>query len=106
VHQLAKFAVDVHYAANGHEAVKLFQQYKMSLVLMDVAMPGMDGLEATRSIRELEKDSGVRTPIVAITASENKASCMEAGMDDYVAKPADYEPVLARWLPELRSNSA
>jgi two-component system sensor histidine kinase/response regulator len=106
VFQLARFAVEVHYAANGHEALKLFQQYDVSLVLMDVAMPGMDGLEATRSIRELEKASGQRTPIIAITASENRANCIEAGMDDYVTKPADYDRVLAQWLPDVESKSA
>ncbi len=65
------------------------------LVLMDVHMPGSDGIEATRQIRALEaRDDGVRTPIVAITAnalSEDRGACIAAGMDDFLVKPLDRE---------------
>jgi CheY-like chemotaxis protein len=104
--QLRRFAVDVEYAANGKEALKLFERQTYSLVLMDIQMPEMDGLECTRRIRALEKETGSYTPIVAITASDTKQHCLDAGMDDYITKPADYVRAIARWLPDAQSKSA
>ena len=77
-------------AANGVEAVALWKARPFDLVLMDVQMPEMDGLAATRAIRELELAAGRRTPIVAVTAhasSEDRVRCLEAGMDGFLAKP-------------------
>jgi signal transduction histidine kinase/CheY-like chemotaxis protein len=77
-------------AANGVEAVALWKARRFDLVLMDVQMPEMDGLAATRAIRELELAAGRRAPIVAVTAhasSEDRARCLEAGMDGFLAKP-------------------
>ena len=97
-------AVDllVDTAADGVEAVALAQKNSYAAILMDMQMPNMNGLEATRQIRELY---GYRdTPIIAMTANafaEDKVRCLEAGMNDFVTKPvlptALYETIL-RWL--------
>lgn len=80
-------------AADGQEAVALFQQERPQLVLMDALMPVMDGFEAARQIKRLAGDELV--PIIFLTSlSENQAlvSCLEAGGDDFIAKP--YNPII------------
>jgi CheY-like chemotaxis protein len=72
---------------NGRQAVDALQQTLFDLVLMDVDMPEMDGLAATRAIRALEAELGTRIPIVAVTTNENLRACIEAGMDAYLPKP-------------------
>ena len=77
-------------ANNGREAVEHYQNGTFDLVLMDVQMPEMDGFEATRSIRQLEQESGNHVPIIAMTAHAMKGDrerCLEEGMDEYVPKP-------------------
>jgi CheY-like chemotaxis protein/HPt (histidine-containing phosphotransfer) domain-containing protein len=77
-------------ARNGREAVALWEHETFDIVLMDVQMPEMDGLTATRTIRQLEKARGVHTPIVALTAhvlEGDRERCRAAGMDGYVSKP-------------------
>ena len=77
-------------AKNGKQAVAAMADDDFDLVLMDVEMPEMDGLEATAVIRVKEKQAGVHTPIVAMTAHAMKGDrerCLEAGMDAYVSKP-------------------
>ncbi len=76
-------------AANGQQAVELAESRTFDLILMDVAMPVMDGLEATRIIRRREQQSGQHVPIVAMTGSINREPCLEAGMDVFIAKPID-----------------
>jgi CheY-like chemotaxis protein len=82
---LAKYGHVVHVAANGREAVDAMERERFDLVLMDVQMPRMGGLEATGIIRQRERQIGRRTPIVAVTAHAMKGDrerCLEAGMDD------------------------
>ena len=87
---LTKFGHRITVAENGVRAVELSRRRRFDLILMDVQMPEMDGLEATRRIRERERDSDDRVPIVAMTAQAlrgDRERCLEAGMDDYLAKP-------------------
>ncbi len=90
---LERWGHDVVLAQDGTEAVSLFGQRDWDLVLMDMQMPNMDGLAATRAIREAETE-GRRTPIVAMTANAMTADrelCQEAGMDDFLSKPFEIE---------------
>ncbi len=87
---LSKWGHTVSVAENGQQAVEQWQNGNFDLILMDVQMPVLDGLDATRRIRELEQTSGSRIPIVAMTARAMKGdreNCLAAGMDDYVSKP-------------------
>ncbi len=80
----------VTIACNGREAVERFRGDCFDLILMDVQMPEMDGLEATAAIRDHQRISGFHTPIIAMTAHALKGDrerCLQAGMDGYVAKP-------------------
>ncbi|MFW6037461.1 MAG: PAS domain S-box protein [Desulfonatronovibrio sp.] len=102
---LKKLGLSSDIAHNGAEAVKAVQNKTYDLVLMDVQMPEMDGLCATRKIRRLEeKNAGI--PIVAMTAAamhQDKDKCLEAGMDDYISKPVNsyaLGQVLAKWLKQ------
>ncbi|TGM56851.1 MHYT domain-containing protein [Leptospira vanthielii] len=82
----------VEIAKNGREALAIFSSKPFDLVLMDIQMPEMDGLEATRQIRNYEKNTSSRTPIIALSASvfeEDKQSAKDAGMDGFVSKPID-----------------
>jgi PAS domain S-box-containing protein len=87
---LATWGHDVTVAKNGEEAVSLWRANDYDVILMDIQMPVMSGLEATRRIRELEKGTTRHTPIIAMTAHAMKgdrATCLAAGMDDYLSKP-------------------
>jgi len=87
---LEKRGHQVTVAGNGREAVRLTEEREFDLVLMDVQMPEMDGLEATTVLRAREMGTGRRLPIVAMTAHAMKGDadrCLEAGMDGYVSKP-------------------
>lgn len=82
----------VEVASNGREAVAAFQQSPWDLILMDCQMPEVDGYEATRQIRNLERALGRKTKIVALTAHamvEDQERCSKAGMDGYITKPLD-----------------
>lgn len=93
-------------AENGTKALELWRGNHFDVILMDVKMPGMDGVEAVRVIREEEKKTGVHVPIIAVTAlamDEDKNKCLAAGMDDYVSKPYYFDDLYAaieRVLPD------
>ena len=104
---LAKFGHAVRIANNGEEAVAAYVADRFDVVLMDVQMPLMDGFAATGAIREYEKLTGLRTPIVAMTAHAMKGDrerCLDAGMDDYLAKPIRSK-LLAAVLEQVSSGS-
>ena len=90
---LRKSGFESDIAHNGGEAVELLSRRRYGVVLMDVQMPGMDGFEATRIIRDPE--SGVldhEVPVIAMTAyagREDENMCRQAGMSDYISKPFD-----------------
>jgi PAS domain S-box-containing protein len=100
---LEPFGVDVETAHDGVAGVEAMRQGHFDLVLMDVQMPVMDGLTATREIRAMEGARGAATPIVAMTANvlpEQIATCLAAGMDDHLGKPISPTKLLeavARW---------
>lgn len=87
---LGKMGHSVQVAANGLEVLQKLKEGEFDLVLMDVEMPEMDGLEATRVIREKEAESGQHISILAMTAyamKEDRERCLAAGMDGYISKP-------------------
>jgi len=90
------------FVENGIEAIEKLNEQEFDIVLMDVQMPAMDGFEATRLIREKEKESGSpRIPIIAMTAyamESDKERCLESGMDGYVSKPISLELLKAEIL--------
>ena len=101
---LAKLGHTPVIANNGREAIDLLQQESFDLVLMDIQMPEMDGILATKSIREREKSTHGHIPIIAMTAHAMKgdrARCIAAGMDGYVTKPINLEEVTAAILTAL-----
>jgi PAS domain S-box-containing protein len=94
---LAKAGHSIVAVENGREAVERLAHEPFDLVLMDVQMPEMDGLEATRTIR-VRDGEGARVPIIGLTAQAMKgdrARCLEAGMDGYVTKPLDTQALFA-----------
>ena len=103
---------EVTLAETGAEAVNRWREREFDLVLMDVHMPQMDGLDAVRSIREYEQTTGTHTPIVAMTAhalSGDRDLCLEAGMDDFVTKPVsrrNLEQTIARYAARLMDGPA
>ena len=92
LHLLQRRGHSVILAENGRQALAAVERHKFDLVLMDVQMPEMGGLEATQAIREKEKNTGVHVPIIAMTAHAmqgDRQRCLDAGMDGYLSKPLD-----------------
>jgi CheY-like chemotaxis protein/HPt (histidine-containing phosphotransfer) domain-containing protein len=86
--------------ANGREALATLERERFDVVLMDLQMPEMNGLQATAEIREREKLTGAHIPILALTAHsgrEDRERCAAAGMDGYLSKPIDF-PQLIEWV--------
>ena len=114
--QLAKFGLECDVASDGFEALSAAKNRHYDLILMDCQLPGMDGFEVTRYIREYEAASATlegyqgRAVIMAMTANAMQGDCqrcLDAGMDDYLSKPVQKERLrekLERWLPKDRSD--
>ena len=102
--------LNITEAKNGKEALEIFQNSRMDeydVIIMDVMMPVMDGLEATKAIRELEREDAKKIPIIAMTANafeEDRKACLDAGMDEHIAKPIDIEKLRAVILSVLNKQ--
>jgi CheY-like chemotaxis protein len=109
---LERLGFSVKVVDDGAKGVAAFEQERFDIIFMDMQMPVMDGVTATREIRKRESTAGTRTPIIALTAnvlSEQFQSCLEAGMDDVLAKPIDIarlRDLLDRFAPRGRPNLA
>ncbi len=101
---LERVGVDVTVVSNGRAAVEEAEKGGYQILLMDVDMPVVDGLEATQEIRSLEQNQGNHIPIIALTAHAlhgDKERCLQAGMDDYLTKPLDkhnFLDILTKYL--------
>jgi signal transduction histidine kinase/ActR/RegA family two-component response regulator len=112
-HMLTKAGYKLDMVENGNEVIDQYTAHpgKYDLILMDVQMPDMDGREATRRIREIEgRGTASHIPIIAVTAESMKGDyekCIEAGMDDYIAKPIRKETVLKvikKWVLKTKTT--
>lgn len=109
IHELEKWKTNVDVANDAKEAFHFLHQKKYDLILMDIAMPDIDGYEATIHIRKNMSESIRNTPIIAMTASaltSERNKCFEIGMNDYISKP--FEPVdlqqkIAKYISEKTS---
>lgn len=105
---LRKMNCEVTIAENGEQAIQKFAQDRYDLILMDVQMPTMDGLDATREIRLLENGQQA-TPIIALTANateQDRETCFDAGMQDFLTKPismAKLDQVISRHAQDIRA---
>jgi len=106
VQMLQRAGHSVGVASNGLEALRMLEQGRWDLVLMDLEMPEMDGLEATRAIRAREESGSGHIPVLALTAHglpPHREACQQAGMDDFLVKPVGMADLLAavqRHAPE------
>lgn len=113
VKMLERMKITPAMAMNGKEAVRMFLEKRYDLIFMDVQMPEMDGLEATKAIRSIEskEKTGSHSIIIALTANAmqgDRERCLQSGMDDYLAKPIkqiDLETVIEKWQPDLPIGS-
>jgi two-component system sensor histidine kinase/response regulator len=106
---LQRLAVVVDVARNGAEAIDYCTAGVYDLIIMDVQMPVIDGIEATRAIRAREAGGERRTPIIALTAGTTEAErveCLESGMDDFLAKPITAKVLIDRVVSVLKVSPA
>jgi CheY-like chemotaxis protein len=101
--QLGRLGFDVHVAQDGKQAVEVFEEFRPDLVLMDIHMPEMDGLEAASLMRGIQGQDGrpSKLVIIAMTASKIRQVVIEAGLDDYLFKPFLFEELkelLSKWV--------
>ncbi|MGC9344521.1 MAG: response regulator, partial [Bacteroidales bacterium] len=98
-------SIDV--AVNGKEAIDKFVKSRYDMVLMDIQMPVMDGMVATKKIREIEASTNTNVPIIAITAnalSGDREKCLAVGMDDYISKPFQVDVLLEKMKNLLKAE--
>jgi len=105
---LKKLNCTIDHATNGKKGVEMFLQNDYDLIPMDIQMPLMNGIEASKEIRQIENQISTDKPVViiAVTAfamEHDRANCMDAGMDDYLTKP--YKPIeltniIRKYFPE------
>ena len=96
----------VYEAGNGREALEYLAKEDIHLVLMDIMMPVMDGMEATREIRTMNRSDASAVVIIAMTANaftEDKTKALKSGMDDYLTKPLESEKLI-RALSRYKHN--
>lgn len=106
---LEQLGHDVDLAVNGKEAWKKYQEKEYDIILMDIQMPEMDGIEVTHLIRKYEADypSKQRTRIIALTANilgQDADYCLSEGMDEYISKPFRIEDILKKLEPNQASE--
>jgi signal transduction histidine kinase/ActR/RegA family two-component response regulator len=107
---LGRFGLSADLASNGEEAVEAAGRADYDLILMDIQMPKMNGLDATVELRRRQAPGKRRVPIIAMTANaftEDRDACLINGMDDFLAKPVtlvDLRRVLQRWLPVVEQR--
>ncbi len=108
--QLEKLGCAVDIAGDGLEAVAAVEHKRYDMIFMDVMMPKLDGLEATKQIRQLENAEGFkRAVIVGVTGYVNRAECISAGMDDFIFKPVTIQQLkdtVKQWCPECELPAA
>ncbi|WP_321431195.1 response regulator [uncultured Methanolobus sp.] len=108
---LKKLGLNADVVNNGLEAIEVFKSPEYDLVLMDVQMPKMNGMEATKRIRKIETATSSHIPIIAMTAhamKDDRKRCLEAGMDDYISKPIKIRSLihtLDYWLVKKQETS-
>jgi len=95
---LKKLGLEADIAENGLQAIEMYKKKKYDIILMDIQMPEMDGLDATQNIRLYETETSCANPvrIIAMTANalrEDRTICINAGMNEYVSKPFNLEEV-------------
>jgi CheY-like chemotaxis protein len=106
---LKKAGHSVTTAENGEQAVRLTAAEAFDVVLMDIQMPGMNGLDATRAIRARECETGLHLPIVAVTAHAllgDVQACRDAGVDEYLPKPINFVDLMSLLKRVTRSGDA
>ena len=94
---------EVYKAYSGKEALEIFKQERIDLVILDVMMPVMNGYEATKTIRTMDRSDAKKIPIIAMTANafvEDRIKSKEAGMNEHVSKPIDMK-LLVKIIAEL-----
>jgi CheY-like chemotaxis protein len=103
--QLTKLGYSSETANDGKEALDKTAKQSYQMILMDIQMPIMDGIEATQKLREREIQDGYHVTVVALTGHCSRTDCIAAGMDDYVAKPmniATLKKTVEKWVPQAQ----
>lgn len=99
---LAKFGYRAQIASSAEEALASAAYTRFDAILLDLMLPGMDGIECAKRLRQIDKAKDIYTPIIALTAmTDQKEACLKAGMDDYLSKPYDIKDLrkmLLRWV--------